>query len=81
MWWYTVTSKANIIVKMVTMSKYSAFSIDRQTLEKLRVISEEEKRSMASQVRFWVDREYQSFVDRRISKDLSEQGPGGQNGK
>mgnify|MGYP006284682413 CR=1 FL=1 len=45
--------------------EYSAFSIDKETLEKLRRLAETQERSMAAQVRFLVNKEHKRLFGRK----------------
>ena len=44
------------------MTEYTAFRIDQKTLEKLRAVADHLERSMAAQVRFMVDRQFNELV-------------------
>lgn len=45
------------------MNKYSAFRIDTITLEKLRLTASTLERSMAGQVRYMVDRDFEKLQE------------------
>lgn len=54
------------------MTEYTAFRIDTQTLEKLRIIADLKQRSMAGQVRYFVDRELKDLREGGDLADLTE---------
>lgn len=50
------------------MTEYTAFRIDKSTLEELRIIAEVKERSMAGQVRFMVGREMMDLKESGLLK-------------
>ena len=59
------------------MTDYTAFRIDRETLEKLRVVANCLERSMAGQIRFMVDNQYDALKSAgKLNLDLSDVGDG-----
>lgn len=57
------------------MAKWSTFQIDKPYLQKLRIIAAVMKRSMAGQVRFMVDREWENLKKSGLLKtqDIEEE--------